>query len=129
MTNPKLNLSLQVPGACMLSQQECCKNPKDSYDTTKMMVEYEVTDTEGKKTKKRKVKELINIRTRKSVPAKQNIVMSEEAYKHMLETPVDLRTSLTAWLRMPEDQRLKAHLDCIAHDMRAISYTYEILGD
>lgn len=42
--------------------------------------------------------------------------------------PVSLCCSWV-WDTMTVHERLKAHFDQIAHDLGAVSYSYEILGD
>ena len=124
MNNIKLRLSFYVPGAQMLSSQECEANSKNSYDEHKMLIEY----YKGKGKKQKKVKELISFRTRKSKLVTHGINITEEAYQYMLDTPPSEKL-LKGWKNMPKGARLKAHFDLIAYDLKAESYNYEILED
>ena len=38
MVEPKVSLNLLVPGAGILSSQECEKNPKKNYDEHKVLI-------------------------------------------------------------------------------------------
>lgn len=135
MVEPKISLSLLVQGASMLSSQECEKNPKESYITHKIMV----SETKGKGKYKRTITKPLYVHTRKARTASQHINMSTEAYLHMLSTPVNAKLAkvvkmtksgaVRAWDLLSEHERLTHHLDLIAHDLHAISYEYEVLGD
>lgn len=137
MVEPKISLSLLVQGAGMLSSQECEKNPKESYNEHKMLISY----TKGKGKNQKTSKKLLVIQTRKQKLVTQNINICEEAYKHMLSTPTSAKFSKPTkknkdgdviervWDTMSVNERLKCHFDLIAHDLNAVSYSYEILGD
>ena len=137
MVEPKVSLSLLVPGAGMLSSQECEKNPKESYNEEKVLISY----TKGKGKSRKEVKKLITVHTRKQKLVTQNISICEEAYKHMLKTPTSHKLAKPTkynsfgevvervWDTLTLHERLKHHFNLIAHDLRAVSYSYEILGD
>ena len=137
MVEPKVSLSLLVPGAGMMSSQECEKNPKESYNEHKMLINF----TKGKCKNQKEAKKLLVIKTRKQKLVSQNISICEEAYKSMLSTPTSRKfakpTKVNAlgdviervWDTMSVNERLKCHFDLIAHDLNAVSYSYEILGD
>lgn len=138
MIETKLSLSLLVPGATMLSSQECEKNPpKESYDEQVMLITY----TKGKGKNKKEVKKPLVFKTRKQKLVHRSINICEEAYKHMLATPTSPKFSkpikrnsagevvARIWDTMSEHERLKEHLDMIAHDLHAVSYNYEVFGD
>lgn len=137
MNNVKLRLSLSIPGAQMLSEQECSKNPKESYDYSKLMIEYTV----GKGKKAKTKKEILNIRTRKSCTVRQNINIGIEAYNAMIDNSCppnekyakkvghNKKGPITLWSTMSKDARLKANLDLIAESLQAVSYSYEVLED
>lgn len=99
-----------------------------------------VSETKGKKVKyKRTITKPLYVHTRKARTASQHINMSTEAYLHMLSTPVNAKLAkvvkvtksgaVRAWDLLSEHERLTHHLDLIAHDLHAISYEYEVLGD
>lgn len=137
MVEPKVSLSLLVPGASMMSSQECEKNSKDSYNEHKMLINF----TKGKGKNQKVVKKPITIKTRKQKLVTQNISICEEAYNHMLSTPTSHKLSKPAkknasggmaervWDTLSIHDRLKHHFDLIAYDLRAVDYSYEILGD
>lgn len=137
MTELKVSLSFFVPGANMLSSQECDKNPKENYNEDKMLIR--LTKGKGKHQKERE-KSLI-IRTRKQKLAIQKLNICEEAYKYMLSTPTSVKLSRPTkrnkdgdviervWDTMPVHERLKKHFDLLAHDFHAVSYSYEILDN
>lgn len=137
MVEPKVSLSLLIPGASMLSSQECDKNPKESYNESKILLKH----TKGKGKNQREVKKLLVIQTRKQKLVTQNINICEEAYKYMLSSPTSDKFSKPTkknkngdviervWDTMSVHERLKKHFDLIAHDLHAVSYSYEILGD
>lgn len=138
MVEPKISLSLLVPGAGMLSSQECEKNPQESYNEHKMPIKY---TKRNKVSSRKEVKKLIVVKTRKQKMVSQNINICEEAYQSMLHTPTSPKLSKPTkldkngdvvervWDTMTVHERLKAHFDQIAHDLGAVSYSYEILGD
>lgn len=137
MTELKVSLSFFVPGANMLSSQECDKNPKENYNEDKILIR--LTKGKGKHQKERE-KSLI-ICTRKQKLAIQKLNICEEAYKYMLSTPTSVKLSRPTkrnkdgdviervWDTMPVHKRLKKHFDLLAHDFHAVSYSYEILDD
>ena len=137
MVEPKVSLSLLVPGAGMLSSQECEKNPKESYNEEKVLISY----TKGKGKKRKEVKKVITVHTRKQKLVTQNISICEEGYKYMLKTPTSHKLAKPTkynsfgevvervWDTLTLHERLKHHFNLIAHDLRAVSYSYEILGD
>lgn len=137
MVEPKISLSLRVPGASKLSSQECDKNPKESYGESRILIKY----TKGKGKHQKEVKKLLVVQTRKQKLVTQNINICEEAYKYMLSSPTSAKFSKPTkknkngdviervWDTMSVHERLKEHFDQIAHDFHAVSYSYEILGD
>lgn len=137
MVEPKVSLSLLVPGAGMLSSQECEKNPKESYNEHKLLISY----TKGKGKYQKEAKKLLVIQTRKQKMVSQNINICEEAYHHMIATPTSPKLAKPTkynqfgevvervWDTLSVHERLKHHFDLIAHDLHAVSYSYEVLGD
>lgn len=119
MVEPKVSLSLLVPGATMLSPQESGKNPKN-YDIHRINVEYK----KGNKVKK----ETLTVHTRKNRLVTQHMNVSKEAYDYMIETPVDSKLKRT-WATLPKTERLNHHFNLIARDLGAVHFSYEILQD
>lgn len=137
MTELKVSLSFFVPGANMLSSQECDKNPKKNYNEDKMLIRF----TKGKGKYQKEREKYMIIRTRKQKLAIQKLNICEEAYKYMLSTPTSVKLSRPTkrnkdgdviervWDTMSVHERLKKHFDLLAHDFHAVSYSYEILDD
>jgi hypothetical protein len=124
MIDNKISLTFILPGGILLSSQECEKNPKRNYTTHKLMIE----DTESQGKKKKKVLTPLVFKTRNTRTITQHVNMNTDAYQYMLNTPSDPKL-IRVWGKMSKHDKLKHHLDLIAHDLHAISYKYEILED
>lgn len=138
---------MSVPGAQMLSSQECEKNPKENYNTHVVPVEF--------KTKKGKLhKETIIVKTRKNRLVKQALNISKEAYDYMTSADVPPTERLakkvyltkvigkgkngklkketiesTVWAQMPIIKRLNWHMARIAESLGAVDYQFEVFND
>lgn len=132
MVEPKLSLILVLPGSIMVSQQVAENKPEELTEENKMLFK-------SYKSKKDKSPEVITFRTRKSIPARQVLKMSQETYEAMLEESTSPKYNkivakvkgklIRVWDTMSEDARIKKHCELIAHDMGAIDFSYNILGD
>ena len=132
MIEPKLSLILVLPGSIMISQQVAENKPEELTEEHKMLFK-------SYKSKKDKSPEVITFRTRKSIPARQVLKMSQETYKAMLEESTSPKYDkviakvkvklIRVWDTMSEDARIKKHCELIAHDMGAIDFSYNILDD
>lgn len=132
MVEPKLSLTLVLPGSIMVSQQAAENKPKELTEECKMFFK-------SSKSKKNKSSEVITFRVRKSIPAKQVLKMSKEAYEAMLEEPTNPKYNkvvakvkgklIRVWDTMSEDARIKKHCELIAHDRDAIDFSYHVLED
>lgn len=126
MTDIKVRLSLVIPGATMLSSQDCEKMSKnEAYNTNLIPIEIE----EGKGKKRRKRKENLVVLTRKTINCKQNIAISKYAYEYMTSTNIPSPEVRKCWKNMSKKQRLEYHLNDIANAFNAISFDYVILDD
>ena len=127
MLEIKVRLSMSVPGAQMLSSQDCEKmSKKDAYDYSTLTISYK--EKKGKKPVIKK--ETLHINTRKSKPAKQCVSISKEAYDYMTNVmEVPSSKSVRTWANMSKAKRLEYHLSLIAESFNALSYTYEIFDD
>ena len=78
--------------------------------------------------------------TRKSIPAKQVLRMSKEAYEQIIKEPISPKYSkfISAtkgnkpkrlWDTLSEDVKIKKYCELIAQDLGAISFTYTIFED
>ena len=123
MNDVKLRLSLYVPGAQMLSSQTCEENVTENYDRTKIEVR---TSVSGKKKDKT---EVITVSTRKSRLVRQNINLTSDAFNYMVSNETPYFSTIKEWKNKSRKERLKEHLDRIAENFNAKSYTFEILDD
>lgn len=148
MTEVKVRLSMNVPGAQLLSSQECDKNPKKNYNVETITVEF--------MTKKGKLhKENIIVRTRKRRLVKQLMNISKEAYNYMTAAdqppterlakklyitktigkakngkPKKVTTETTVWAhQFTPMKRLNWHMARIADSLGAVDYEFEVLDD
>lgn len=129
MVEPKLSLTLIIPGGIMVSQQEAENKPEEFTEPQQIKF----------KNSKTKKLEVVTFRTRKAYPARQVLKMSKEAYEGMLEEPTSSKynkivgkikgKTMRVWDTMSEDARIKMHCEKIAHDRNAIEFYYNILGD
>lgn len=124
MVEPKVSLSLLVQGAGMLSSQWCEKNPKDAYNEHTVTVNF----PKGKGKHQKMVKKTFTVQTRKPKLITQNISLCVEAFHYMLHNAPDPKLT-KKWSHMNVDQKLKTHFDLIAYDLKAVSYSYQILDD
>ncbi len=72
-------------------------------------------------------------------PCKQVIKLSEEAYKEMLNVPINPKFNriiskskgkpIRVWDSMSEDARIRKYCELISHDLRGVSFKYVILND
>lgn len=136
MSEIKVRLSLCIPGARRLSWQECQKNPKESYDETRIKVSFK--DKRGKTCYER-----LTIKTRKSELVRQSIQISKEAYDYMISDEVPSnklnkrvpfrvngkRKLVPIWCTYTDDQKLRWHFQNIADTLGAKDFSYEILED
>ena len=131
MIEPKVRLSLKVPGAKMLSSQVCEQNPQESYNETIIYV----SDIKINGKHKKEVKTPIIIKTRKQELITQNINMSKDAYEAMLETPTSAKFTKKVqgnkriWDILSINEKLKHHFNLIANDLNAVSYSFEVLDE
>ena len=132
MVEPKLSLILVLPGSIMISQQVAENKPEELTEENKMLFK-------SYKSKKDKSPEVITFRTRKSIPARPVLKISQEAHEAMLEESTSPKYNkivakvkgklIRVWDTMSEDARIKKHCELIAHDMGAIDFSYNVLGD
>ena len=132
MVEPKLSLILVLPGSIMVSQQVAENKPEELTEEHKVLFK-------NYKSKKDKSPEVITFRTRKSIPARQVLKMTQEAYEAMLEGSTSPKYNkviakvkgklIRVWDTTSEDARIKKHCELIAHDMGAIDFSYNILDD
>lgn len=127
MAEIKLRLSMVVPGATMLSSQDCEKmSKKEAYDHSTLVVEEKIK--KGKKFVTDRT--TLHISTRKSRPAMHNISINRDTYNYMVDAKeVPSAKMVKTWGKLSKNKRLEYHLSLIAEYFNALSFTYEILDD
>lgn len=125
MNDNKLSLTFVLPGSTIVSSQVCEENPKENISKK--------SKSKGKKPK------VTYVQVRKTKNASQHINISKEAYLYMLNTPTNAKLArvvkvirnkaMRAWDLLPENTRLKHHFDLMAHDLHAVSYSYELIEE
>lgn len=117
-TNIKISLSIELPGSTMFSKEASFKNatPLPDKHNKEFM---KIKNGNGNL-------ETITINTRKCIPAKQVINISEEAYNYFIsdEKPPEYRSD---WKKMSSAARLYYHLDSIAKAMGGKMIDYKVL--
>lgn len=114
---PKLRLTITLPGSVMMSEQECSENPKKNYENI-------VIKIFNRKTKSTDTVYVNKIRGSKTI--KQSINISEEAYQEMIgacpvwEKPGD-------WKKFSITQKLKSHFYVLTEQLGGISFSFEFL--
>ena len=109
----QLNLTITLRGRVLLSEQECSKNSKTSYDHFNLRV------FDGKKS------ETLYISTRKSHTAFRVMHFSPDQINYMLDTPVS-GFPPKHWKHLPLNQRIDLHCKNIAHDLQGINYKFTL---
>lgn len=132
MVEPKLSLILILPGGTLVSQQVAENKPEELTEEQKIVFK-------NYKSKKDKKPEVVVFKTRKSIPARQVLKMSQEAYEAMLETSTSPKYNkvvakskgklIRVWDTMSEDARIRKHCELIAHDMGAIDFSFNVFED
>lgn len=155
MSNIKISLTVLVPGATMVSEQECSKqlkkpviNKKGKYagkpakdkngkpvyhtvtvpDLTKVQTHHVMVSgsKDGKKSK-----ESLVYYTRKNKTVQQVINLSEEAYDYYVssEVPHGYSAHAHSWETMSKKQRLEWHLKSICSSLGGKMGSYVVFND
>ena len=160
MYNIKMSLVIELPGSQMMSKQECLKKlrkpvlskrtGKQLFKNGKPVFKTELVD-DFDKCDKHTVKsngQFIHSFTRKSIPARQHIDMSYEAYEYMTsnsfpegyQAPHDfmpnkillkrgIGRNQQAWMSLSEDEKLMWHFNRIAADRHGKVVDYIVYDD
>lgn len=145
MNETKVSLTIILPGSIMFSKEECLKTAqktikktnKNTGKTYNKTIEVQVEDLDKmdinflKVTdKKNSNSEVITFTTRKCIPARQTLNMSEEAYKYMTDkNSCPSWSKPSKWVAMSKKERLESHLQKTVQYLGGISYTYQIFDD
>lgn len=132
MSDTKVNLNLTLQGRVMLSHKQAKAFEEEKsgtgYDTFRLDVE----ETKISGNKKVTKKETIFPQVRKMTTIKQSVNLSREAYDYMTSTderdcPWFIKPK--QWKAMNSKAKLEAHLERIAQQLGAQSFTYNVLED
>ena len=126
MLETKVSLTIVVPGATMISKQECLKQLENNVEESLILNHSVITVYD----KDNKNQEVLHIKTRKCIPAKQSINICKDAYEAMTssEIPYKVRNK-SEWFAMSKKQRLEKHLDDIASHMGGVVESYVVFED
>ena len=117
MSEIKVRLSVVLPGRIMLSEQECSKNPKESYKHESVSI-----PIKGHKW------ETIHYAVRKYRTAKEVVNISLESYKYMISNEVPSWMSPKIWKQLNAKERLNEHMKRISESLNGLSYTFEVFN-
>jgi len=123
MSTTKLSLTILVPGATMVSKEKSLKNfKKDNQEIIP-----EVHDTLRISLREGPNEKVYTIKIRKSIPAKQVINMSEEAYNYFVSNEKPYNFKGTGWANLSRNERLFWHCSQIAASLGGIVDSFEVL--
>lgn len=124
MSDVKVSLTVALQGRTMVSQETADAleklSPASGYDKTSI----EVSGPDHKD------REVIVIKTRKSIPATQTINLSEEAYNYMTSSescPSFLKQR--HWNALKTKERLAIHIERIAQQLGGVVLSCQVLED
>lgn len=144
MNDVKINLTVIVPGAIIMSEQECSKQLKKVIEKKtktgkvyKKTIEVQVEDWDKMDKHTMRVTgpngskpETITFYTRKTRPASQSLNISKEAYENMTgKNTCPSWSKPGKWATMSKKERLESHLQRIAEHLGGVSYTYQVFED
>lgn len=125
MVTTKAICNFVLPGGTMLMPSECknSENPKESSDYQHLSIR--LFD------KKKQRPEYIDYYVRKSKEANHVLNLNDIAFDWFTgqDSYIEACYSKGEWRKLAPMLRLYAHLDRIAKDLRAISYTVELLPE
>lgn len=114
----KVILTVQVPGAKLMSEKVCESDPKHNYEFHKLVI----TDQKDKR-------DVINFRTRKTETVNQVINMTDGAYAYMVSKKCPFWAKMGTWRQMSQQERLQAHMERTASYLGGTVLSYEVLPD
>ena len=150
MNDIKISLTILVPGAKMLSEQECSKKLKKQLLITKgknagkpakdkngnpIYIKELVPDTtkcdrHHLKVKDKEGSETITFFTRKSEMVKQVINMPTETYKYFVSNEVPAGFfPIKNWRALSKKQKLEWHTNNIAEGLQGVVESYVVFED
>jgi len=118
MDNIKIYATIALPGRVMVAEKSISEKDRNKfYDEFSLLIDVD-----------KKKKERITVKVRKSIPAKQVLHLSQDAYDEFLSSPVQ-GTTAWYWKKMKNDQKVKAHLEVIAYSLGGTLSEFEIMQD
>lgn len=121
----KLTATIGLQGGTMYGEDVCQSDKKNLYDHNIIVVE-------GKTNNNRKNpndKEVLHYFTRRSIPARQSINMTDEAYAYMTSNEVPDFSNKSLWSKMSKMQRLEAHLKETAKSLNGELISFNVYPD
>lgn len=104
MDNIKISLTVILPGSVMVSAEESAKNPLKTTDKSEMELFYR-----GKK-------ERLQIFTRKTVPARQVINLTQEAYDNFISDNIPYKFK-GVWKGLSDKDKIRWWCQNIANSL------------
>ena len=125
MVTTKAICNFVLPGGTMLMPSECKNSEKPEESSDYKHLSIRLFD------KKKQRPEYIDYYVRKSRDANHVLNLNDIAFDWFTgpDSYADAGYSKGEWKKLVAMQRLYAHLDAIAKDLRATSYTVEILPE
>lgn len=114
MIDVKVNLTIQLPGATMIPEKESLRYSKQLEREVPDWEKNDISQIElgdGKNTK------IYKVFTRKSIPARQVIQLSEATYNYMVGNEKTKENKDLNWSNMSAKQRLIWHCNQIAESL------------
>lgn len=137
MNQPKVSLSIILPGSTMVSKGDSLKQVNKEFTTKKgkkihktiLVEDYDKHDINSMFVQDKTGKERITYYTRKCKPASQSLLINKEAFIDMISVNNPEGIPLSQWKKMSKIQRLEWHLQRIVDTIDGISYSYQIFED
>lgn len=120
----KISVSISLPGRIMLTQEQAEASENKKSGSGFNFFSMEVSDSKGEN------RQLISVKTRKTVPASQSLNISKDGYDAMTDKEtVPYWSKEGTWKGMNAKMRLEAHLRRICEGLGGTSYTYQVFED
>lgn len=124
MSTTKLSLTILVPGATMTSKEKSLKN----FKTKNEEIIPEFHDNIRISLRDGTQEKIYNIKVRKSIPAKQVINISEEAYDYFVSNERPDKYRENNWSNLNKNAKIWWHCNQIAASLGGIVDSFEVLS-
>ena len=142
-TSIKVNLSIELKGSTMLSEQERSKQlikyvynkhtkkkeevvtlayDMDKVTPNRLFLDYK--DESGNRHK-----EPIHFLTRNTIPCKKSINISKYAYDYMISSECPEWAKIGEWKQLSKTQRLTKHMQRICDNEGGLSFEFQVFED